>query len=71
VFPHAGGRNFAVIKIGEGRLRARCFCADLEPFGTGIDELDNVADATVTLLRMQADYESVRSGAFPDVGSDG
>jgi hypothetical protein len=61
--------SIVVLKMGENRFHSRFFYQDLEQFGTGIEEFDNVADATVTPLRMQADYESVRSGAFPNGGA--
>ncbi len=62
--------NFVVIKIGDGRYRSQFFYRDdlEQQLGTGVDEFDNIAECVVTLLQSQADYDSVRSGAFPDSG---
>ncbi len=61
------GCNFVVIKAGEGRYRAQFFYQDdLEQLGTGVDEFEDIGDCVLTLLRVQADHESVRSGAFPE-----
>lgn len=67
VFWISGECNFVVIKTGEQRYRCNFFySADLEQqLGTGINEFDDIATCVVTLLQTQADYESVRSGAFP------
>lgn len=34
--------------------------------GTGIEEYKDLQECVTALLQTQADYESVRSGAFPD-----
>ena len=34
--------------------------------GTGIEEYKDLQQCVTTLLQIQADYESVRSGTFPD-----
>lgn len=67
VFWMSGECNFVVIKTGKQRYRCQFFYrSDLEQqFGTGIKEFDDIATCVVTLLQTQADYESVRSGAFP------
>jgi len=57
--------SFVIQKTGEKRYRCQFFYADLHQYGTGIDEYDNIGDCALTLLQIQADHESVRSGAFP------
>jgi len=60
--------NFVLLKVSEDRYRCQFFYkSDLEnQLGTGTDEFDEISECAVTLLRAQADYDSVRSGAFPD-----
>lgn len=52
------GANFVICKVGEGRYRAQFFYRVHQQFGTGIDEFDNLAECTVTLLQVQADHEA-------------
>jgi hypothetical protein len=67
VFWNAGECNFVIIKTAEHRYRCQFFYNDnLEQLGPSIKEFDDVASCAVTLLRTQADHDSVRSGAFPD-----
>lgn len=65
VFWLAGECNFIIIKSGEGRYKCNFFYRELEQMGTGIDEFDDLQQCVITLLQVQADFESVRSGAFP------
>ena len=67
IFWIKGECNFVVIKTDERCYRCQFFYkSDLEQqLGTGIKEFDDIATCVVTLLQTQADYESVRSGAFP------
>lgn len=70
LFWTSGECNFVIAKTGEPKYRCQFFYNnDLEQIGTGVDEFDNVGDCAIALLRTQADYESVRSGTFPDSGS--
>lgn len=69
LFRRADQCSFVAPNTGENCSCSRIFYQDLEQFGTGIEEFANAADATVTLRRMQADYESDRSGAYPDGGA--
>ncbi len=58
--------NFVIIKTHAQRYRCQFFYKnDMEQLGTGIDEYDEIGKCVVTLLQTQADYDSVRSGAFP------
>lgn len=58
--------GFVIIKTGSERFRCRFFYEDdLEQYGTGVTEYDDIADCAVALLRGQADHQSVRSGAYP------
>jgi hypothetical protein len=68
----AGNCNFVIAKTGEQRYRCQFFYNDdLEQLGPSIKEFDDVASCAVTLLRTQADHDSVRSGAFPDAPRPG
>ncbi len=67
VFWHKDTCSFIIAKTDEQRYRCLFFYdQELEQFGTGIDEFDDIATCAVTLLQTQADHESVRSGAFPE-----
>ena len=66
VFWQVSECNFVVIKTGESRYRCQFFYNNsIEQLGTGIKEFDELAHCVVTLLQVQADHESVRSGAYP------
>lgn len=60
------GAHFVLAKTGDQRFRCQFFYTDVEQFGVGKDEFDNLGDCVVTLLRVQADHEKdmqgVRSG---------
>ena len=59
--------NFVVVKMGSRRFRCHfLYDKDLDQYGTGITEFDDIAKCIVTLLHTQADDESVRSGAFSE-----
>lgn len=60
------GCSFIIIKCGEACYKCNFFYKELEQMGTGIEEYDDLQQYITTLLQTQADYESVRSGAFPD-----
>ena len=60
------GCSFIVIKCGETCYQCKFFYKELEQMGTDIEEYEDLQHCVTTLLQAQADYESVRSGAFPD-----
>ena len=62
----AGGCSFIVIKSGESRYKCSFFYKELEQMSTGIEAYDDLQQCVTALLQTQADYESVRSGAFPE-----
>ena len=67
LFWQVGDCSFVIIKTGEGRFRCHFFYKDeLEQYGTGTNEYDDLAECAVALLRVQADHHSVRSGAYPN-----
>jgi hypothetical protein len=67
VFWQVSDCNFVVIKSAECRYRCQFFYNDsIEQLGTGIKEFDELAECVITLLRVQADHESVRSGTYPE-----
>ena len=56
------GAHFVVFKTGDNRFRCQFYYTDVEQFGTGTDEYDNLGDCVVTLLQVQADHELEREG---------
>jgi hypothetical protein len=63
--------SFLIVKTGDKRFRCNFFYRDLQQYGTGIAEFDDINECAIALLRVQADHHSVRSGAFPDHSLDG
>ena len=57
--------SFLVIKCGKANYKCSFFYKELEQMGTGIEDYKDLQTCVTTLLQTQADYESVRSGAFP------
>ena len=58
----ARGANFVIFKIADGRYRAQFFYTDVEQFGTGHDNFDNLGDCMITVLQVQSDHERSRAG---------
>lgn len=56
------GAHFVIFKTGDSRFRCQFYYTDVEQFGTGKDEYDNLGDCIVTLLQVQADHELEREG---------
>lgn len=60
------GAHFVIFKTGDSRFRCQFYYTDIEQFGTGKDEYDNLGDCVLTLLQVQADHElqvqGIRSG---------
>ena len=48
--------NFVIAKVGDNRYRAQFFYRLYQTYGTGIEEFDDIATCTVTLLQVQADH---------------
>ncbi|NIP72438.1 MAG: hypothetical protein GWO16_05140 [Gammaproteobacteria bacterium] len=53
-----GDCHFVIIKTGDKRYRCQFFYRVHEQYGTGIDQYDDLAECTVSLLQSQADHES-------------
>ena len=62
----AGGCSFVIMKCGENRYKCNFFYKELEQISTGIEECDDLQQCVTVLLQTQADYDSVRSGAYPE-----
>jgi hypothetical protein len=58
----ARGAQFVIWKTDERRYRCQFFYADADHYGTGRDEYDDLAQCTLTLLRVQADHEKQSAG---------
>ena len=59
------GCHFVVCKTGASAWRNQFFYSAREQYGTGIEEYTDLAECVNTLLRLQADHDSQRSGAYP------
>ena len=66
VFWHYKDCHFIIMKTGGNSYRTQFYYGNREQFGTGKREYEDLADCVVSLLRLQADHESTRSGAFPE-----
>ena len=69
VYWQQGDCHFVILKTGDKSYRTQFYYGNREQFGTGIREYDDLAECVVSLLRLQADHESTRSGAFPGSNS--
>ena len=56
------GAHFVLFKIGEKTYRNQFFYSAREQFGTGREQYDDIGDCVITVLRLQADHESMRVG---------
>lgn len=56
------GTHFVIFKTGDNRFRCQFYYTDVEQFGTGKDEYDNLGDCVLTLLQVQADHALMRKG---------
>lgn len=70
VFWHAGNCNFVLIKLGARRYRGSFFYEPGEQFGTDVPYYDDINACVMSLLRLQADHASIRTGAYPANGSE-
>jgi hypothetical protein len=70
VYWQQGGCHFVIMKTGELAYRTQFYYGNREQFGTGIREYEDLTDCVVSLLQLQADHESTRSGAFPESGPE-
>jgi hypothetical protein len=71
VFWQVDGCSFVIHKTPAGRYRCNFFYEDMNQYGTGIPEYDDLDACALTLLRMQADEHSVRTGTFPEDAGKG
>jgi len=54
------GCQFVIFKVADNRYRNQFFYSVKDQFGTGREEYDDIGDCVLTLLRVQADHESMR-----------
>lgn len=66
IYWQQGDCHFVIMKTGEQTYRTQFYYGNREQFGTGIREYEDLADCVVSLLRLQADHESNRTGTFPE-----
>ncbi|UCE88535.1 MAG: hypothetical protein JSW10_09325 [Pseudomonadota bacterium] len=58
--------HFVICKTGEERYRSQFYYRGYDQYGTGIEEYTDIVECALTLLRVQADHELERKGAFDD-----
>ena len=58
-----GDCHFVICKTGDRRYRCQFFYRLYQTYGTGIEEFDDLAECTVTLLQTQADHEAKENEA--------
>ena len=51
------GAQFVVSKVSDGRYRSLFFYSEVEQYGTGRAEYDDLEDCVVSLLQIQSDHE--------------
>lgn len=54
--------HLVIFKTGDSRFRCQFYYTDVEQFGTGKDEYDNLGDCVITLLQVQSDHEREKQG---------
>lgn len=59
---HERGAHFVVCKLAAGRYRCQFFYSEVELYGTGRGEYDDLERCTLELLRVQADHEKQSAG---------
>jgi hypothetical protein len=52
--------HFVIFKTGDSRFRCQFYYTDVEQFGTGQEEYDNLGDCVISLLQVQAEHEAKR-----------
>jgi hypothetical protein len=57
-----GACHLIIVKVADGRYRAQFFYRVHRPFGTGIEEFDDLTECVVTLLQVQADHAAEAEG---------
>jgi len=60
------GCSFIIIKFGAANFKCNFFYKELEQMGTGVEEYKDLQECVTALLQTQADYDSVRTGAFSE-----
>ncbi len=58
--------HYIIMKTGDKSWRCQFYYRNLEQFGTGVHEYEDLGDCALALLRLQADHKSARSGTYPD-----
>ena len=55
--------HFIVCKTGDSRYRCQFYYRNFEMYGPNIEEFDDLSECIVTLLQVQADHETTRTGS--------
>jgi hypothetical protein len=64
LFWQSGGCNFAIIKCGDSRYRCQFFYKPHEPFGTGVEEYEDLTECALSLLVAQAEQGADEGGGL-------
>lgn len=59
------GCSFVIFKTGDRRYRSQFFYRVHQQMGTGVEEYDDLAECTVSLLQAQADHVAQERGDLP------
>ena len=59
------GCSFVIFKTGDRRYRCQFFYRVHQQMGTGVEEYDDLAECTVSLLQAQADHVAQERGDLP------
>ncbi|MBK1721426.1 hypothetical protein [Thiocystis violacea] len=59
------GCNFVILKVGDRAYRCQFFYKPYTQMGTGIDQYDDLAECTVAVLQVQADFAAEARGDLP------
>ena len=57
--------HFVILKSGDKTYRSQFYYRNLDQYGTGMREYEDIDDCAIELLRLQADHESTGSEDFP------
>ncbi len=62
--------SFIIIKTGENQYRCQFFYSPRDQYGTGINEYSDLGKCVTSLLQVQADHASMRSGSDQSNAND-
>ncbi|MCW8923746.1 MAG: hypothetical protein OQK69_08970 [Gammaproteobacteria bacterium] len=61
IFWQVDDASFVIIKVAEKVYRAQFYYRGYQQYGSGFEDIDDIADCVVTMLQVHADRETVRA----------